>query len=380
MDYGLQKKRGGKIAAVILVILLLCALGFGAGVLLRELGQVRIVPAEGASRSGTVYVRPESSGGGAAAALLNGDEGLSASEIYALMTPACVGVTTSTTTRNIFGQTTEAAISGSGFLISADGYILTNYHVIETALENGLDVTVMLYSGEEQTAAIIGGDAKNDVALLKIPGSDRPCVTLGVFSDTLVGEAVYTIGNPLGELSYSMTAGIVSALERNVTVSGNVSIDMFQIDAAINSGNSGGPVVNRFGQVIGIVSAKYSSSGVEGLGFAIPIDDALRVVDDLISYGRVRFRPLLGVTVSDAARYGYETGSYVVEVTPGGSADRAGILPGDVIVEAGGVPIGSNSDLLGAKKAWAPGDTVGFAVERAGERLRFDLTLDEDMS
>ncbi|MBR3554845.1 MAG: trypsin-like peptidase domain-containing protein [Oscillospiraceae bacterium] len=375
-----QKKKGGKIALVIVGVVLLCALGFGFGASIRGFARARIVPKEGGSASVYTIPAPGKDTETPPKAAYTGDE-LSAAEIYALLTPACVGVSTSTTSTNVFGQITRGAITGSGFIISADGYVLTNNHVIETALAENLEVKVMLFSGEEYTAEIIGGDSRSDVALLKIPGKDFPCVTLGTFSGTRVGEPIYAIGNPLGELTYSMTSGIVSALDRSITISNNTAIDMFQIDAAINNGNSGGPIINRFGQVIGIASAKYASSGVEGLGFAIPIDDALKVVDDLAAYGYVKGRPLLGVVVGNAEAYTTDgtPGAIVMEINRGSCSDKAGILVGDIIVEAGGKTITSVADLLDARRAWHAGDTITIVALRGDETLTFSVTLDEDL-
>ena len=372
-----QKKKGGKAALIVIGVVLLCALGFGFGASVRGFARARIVPKD----SVTVYTLPEPGSREASPeAAYTGNE-LSAAEIYALLTPSCVGVSTSTTSTNVFGQVTRGAITGSGFIISADGYVLTNNHVIETALAENLEVKVMLYSGEEYTARIIGGDSRSDVALLKIPGKDLPCVTLGTFAGTRVGEAIYAIGNPLGELTYSMTSGIVSALDRSITISNNTAIDMFQIDAAINNGNSGGPIINRFGQVIGIASAKYASSGVEGLGFAIPIDDALTVVDDLAAYGYVKGRPLLGILVGNAEAYTSDgtTGAIVMEVNAGSCSEKAGLLVGDIIVEAGGKAITSVADLLDARSGWHAGDTVTIVAIREDETLTFSITLDEDL-
>ena len=372
-----QKKKGGKAALIVIGVVLLCALGFGFGASVRGFARARIVPKD----SVTVYTLPEPGSREASPeAAYTGNE-LSAAEIYALLTPSCVGVSTSTTSTNVFGQVTRGAITGSGFIISADGYVLTNNHVIETALAENLEVKVMLYSGEEYTARIIGGDSRSDVALLKIPGKDLPCVTLGTFAGTRVGEAIYAIGNPLGELTYSMTSGIVSALDRSITIANNTAIDMFQIDAAINNGNSGGPIINRFGQVIGIASAKYASSGVEGLGFAIPIDDALTVVDDLAAYGYVKGRPLLGVLVGNAEAYTSDgtVGAIVMEVNAGSCSEKAGILVGDIIVEAGGKAIASVADLLDARSGWHAGDTVTIVAIREDETLTFSVTLDEDL-
>jgi len=373
-----QKKQGGRIALIIVAAVLVCALGFGFGASIHSFAKARIVPK---SSLGTIYAAPEQGTRSSASVPTDAGSELSAAEIYSLLTPACVGVSTSTTSTNVFGQVTRGAITGSGFIISADGYVLTNNHVIETALAEDLEVKVMLYSGEEYTAEIIGGDSRSDVALLKIPGRDLPCVTLGTFEGTRVGEAIYAIGNPLGELTYSMTSGIVSALDRSITISNNTAIDMFQIDAAINNGNSGGPIINCFGQVIGIASAKYASSGVEGLGFAIPIDDALKVVDDLAVYGYVKGRPLLGILVGNAQAYTEDgqSGAIVMEVNEGSCSEKAGLREGDVIVEAGGKSIASMSDLLDARRAWHAGDTVTVVVLREGERMTFSVTLDEDL-
>ena len=373
-----QKKSGGRIALIVVCVVLLCALGFGFGAAVRSFSKARIVPK---SSLGPVYSQPEAGSRAPSADAAYTGEELSAAEIYSLLTPACVGVSTSTTSTNVFGQITRGAITGSGFIISADGYVLTNNHVIETALAENLEVKVMLYSGEEYTAEIIGGDSRSDVALLKIPGRDLPTVTLGTFEGTRVGEAIYAIGNPLGELTYSMTSGIVSALDRSITIANNTAIDMFQIDAAINNGNSGGPIINRFGQVIGIASAKYASSGVEGLGFAIPIDDALKVVDDLAAYGYVKGRPLLGILVGNAEVYTEDgqSGAIVMEVNEGSCSEKAGLREGDIIVEAGGKAITSMADLLDARRFWHAGDTITVVILREGERMTFSVTLDEDL-
>ncbi len=372
-----RKKTGGRIALIFVCVLLICALGVGFGASVRSFAAARIVPK---ASLGPVYPTPVPGdrSPGAAPSYTGGE--LSASEIYALLTPACVGVSTSTTSTNVFGQVTRGAITGSGFIISADGYVLTNNHVIETAMAEDLEVKVMLYSGEQYTARIIGGDSRSDVALLKISGENLPCVTLGTFEGTRVGESIYAIGNPLGELTYSMTSGIVSALDRSITISNNTAINMFQIDAAINNGNSGGPVINRFGQVIGIASAKYASSGVEGLGFAIPIDDALAVVDDLAAYGYVKGRPLLGIMVGNAEAYlENQTGAVIMEVNEGSCSEKAGLQAGDVIVDAGGKSISGVADLMEARRSWHAGDTITVVVLREGVRMTFSVTLDEDL-
>ena len=370
-----RKRKKSRAPRIILCAVLAAALAFGAGVSIREFETVRIVPKDG-SAAEPVYTRAASSEG--AELLPAAPDVMTASEIYAALAPSCVGVTTEMTRTNVFGQVTSGAITGSGFLLSGDGYILTNNHVIETAAQQGLEVKVMLYSGEEYTAEIIGGDAKSDVALLKIDGHDLPAVTIGDFSRVQVGETVFAVGNPLGELTYSMTAGIVSALDRTITTDANTAINMFQIDAAINNGNSGGPICDERGEIIGIASAKYASSGVEGLGFAIPIDDALKVVDDLIAYGYVRGRVLLGITVGNAAAYNYEPGALVITVNEGSCSEKAGLAEGDIIVEAAGSPVTGTADLLELKKNWKPGEKVELTIHRGDQTMKVTVTLDED--
>lgn len=287
------------------------------------------------------------------------------------------------TATNIFGQVTSSAISGSGFIISADGYILTNYHVVEEADEGGLDITVTTYEGDKYTAKIVGKEADNDVALLKIDAENLPALVLNTSGNLTVGQDVYVIGNPLGELTYTLTDGIVSALDRDIAVESNVSIRMFQLSAAINSGNSGGPVFNDRGEVIGIASAKYADTGVEGLGFAIPIEDAMNIVDDLIQYGFVRGKPYFGITVRTVTQtvaeyYNWVAGAYIVEVDEKSCAAEAGLMSGDIIVKMNDTKIGSSSDLILAKKEYKAGDTVSLEVFRNGEYFQTMITFDEE--
>lgn len=304
-------------------------------------------------------------------------DGLSASDIYQANVNSCVGISTPYTTTNIFGQTSSAAIMGSGFIISSDGYIVTNYHLIQKAVKNDYDVYVMLYNGEKYTAEIVCGDEECDVAMLKIDAEDLKAVTLGDFSSTAVGETVYAIGNPLGELTYTMTEGIVSALRRSILIDANTTITMFQTDTAINLGNSGGPVFNSAGEVIGIVSAKYSSAGVEGLGFAIPINDAMAILDDLRQYGYVKGRPYFGIMVADADYFTDTYGAYVDSVEEGSCSEAAGMQAGDVIISLEDTDIYSRDDLLIAKKKYSAGDTVIVTVLRGNERIELFVTLDE---
>lgn len=304
---------------------------------------------------------------------------LTATDIYNLACNSCVGVTTSITTTNAFGQETGSAITGSGFIISSDGLVLTNYHVVQAADESGLEILIMLYNGGEYKAEIVGRDSENDIALLRIDAKNLLPIRTGDFNTVKVGETVYAIGNPLGELTYTMTSGIVSALDRSITVETNMPINMFQIDAAINSGNSGGPVLNSRGEVIGIASAKYSSAGVEGLGFAIPINDALSIADSLLKYGYVKGRPLFGITVYTVVK-DYDAkvdGACIASVEAGSCSETAGLLIGDIVTEIDGIAIASSSDLIAAKKAHKAGDTVVLTVYRGGEYVTVSVTLDE---
>jgi serine protease Do len=308
---------------------------------------------------------------------------LSGSEIYEKVVHSCVGVVTPITQTNIFGQEVSTPISGSGFIITEDGYILTNYHVVEEANKMNYPIKVATYSGDEYDAVIVGYDEENDVALIKIDATGLSPVTIGSINDTKVGETVYAIGNPLGELTYTFTNGIVSALDREINTESGISINMFQTNVTINSGNSGGPIINSFGEVIGIASAKYSSTGVEGLGFAIPIEDAMKIVDDLMQYGFVRGKPYFGITVrtitsSIAEYYNWVEGAYIMDVDPYSCAAAAGLQTGDIIIRLDETEIKSSSDLIKAKKDYTAGDTVHLTVYRGGEELQMVLTFDEE--
>lgn len=227
-----------------------------------------------------------------------------------------------------------SAVAGTGFVITADGYILTNYHVIESAQESGYKVSVLFKDKSSYEAKIVGFDENNDVAVLKIDASDLTPATIGNSDDIAVGDSVFAIGNPLGELDFSMTSGRVSALDRSITTDhSSAPINMFQFDAAINSGNSGGPVYNESGEVIGIATAKVGSYGVEGLGFAIPINDAADIANELITKGYVSGKAYMGVNIDNrytsmyAQYYNMPEGAYVYNVESGGCAEKSGWLP-----------------------------------------------------
>ena len=310
-----------------------------------------------------------------------------AKPVAAIYDQACnevVGITTEVTYTNFFGQTSSSAVSGSGFIVSPDGYILTNYHVIEYAYKGNYAITVMLHDGTRYEASIVGVEDCNDIAVLKIDASGLDPVTFGDSDKLSVGDDVYAVGNPLGELEFSMTTGHVSALDRLITTEdGSEAINMFQIDAAVNSGNSGGPVYNANGEVVGIVTAKYSDTGVEGLGFAIPINDAAKIANDLITKGYVTGKAYMGVSIDErynsmySQYYNMPIGAFVKSVESGSCAENAGIQAGDIITRLGDVEITGYSDLKQAIKQYSAGDSAELELYRAGESRTLTVTFDE---
>lgn len=317
---------------------------------------------------------------GASALTAAGNE-MPAEDIYSMAVNQVVGVNSEAKT-NIFGQSTASAVSGSGFIVSADGYIVTNYHVIEYADQYGYTLTVMLHDGKPYPAKIVGYEQDNDIAVIKIDATGLSAATIGDNKKMKVGDKVYAIGNPLGELDYTMTNGIVSALDRVIQVDESTSINMFQIDAAVNAGNSGGPLYNSKGEVIGIVSAKYASTGIEGLGFAIPINDAMNIVNQLITNGHVVGKASMGITVrtvtsAAAEYYNLAVGAYVLSVQPGSCAEKAGFKVGDIITKLGDTAVTSADTLKTAKKNFKAGDTTTVVISREGKELSLSITFDE---
>jgi serine protease Do len=305
-------------------------------------------------------------------------DGLSASEIYERNIQSVVAV--NCTISGGAGQTTPKSSAGSGFIISEDGFIVTNYHVVEGATS----VTVILANGKKYSCQVRGYDATNDVAVLKAEATNLMPVTIGRSSETKVGDPVVAIGNALGTLSFSLTVGNISGVDRKITTDGSI-LNMLQTDAAINSGNSGGPLFNAKGEVIGITTAKYSgttSSGasIEGISFAIPMDDVASLISDLKEHGYVT-GAYLGVTVSDvdpaAQAYGVPAGAYVHEVVEGFCAKRAGIQPGDIIIELGGYEVTSLNSLTKALRNFKGGDLSTVRVWRGGKVVVLSITFDE---
>lgn len=306
--------------------------------------------------------------------------GLTPAQVYAQNVQSVVAIS-STVTTSYYGQTASGTSTGSGFIVTEDGYVVTNYHVVEDATS----ISVTTNSGDIYSAKLVGGDSTNDVAVLKVEAQNLPAVKIGSSSDLIVGDQVVAVGNPLGELTNTLTVGYVSAKDRMVTTDG-FAINMLQTDAAINSGNSGGPLFNMNGEVVGITSAKYSgesSSGatIEGIGFAIPIDDVYSIVEDLIQYGYVT-GAYLGVSVSDmdssaASYYGMPVGAYVREVTEGYAAQKAGLQVKDIIVAIGEYEVNGVTALTRALRHFKAGDTTTITVFRSGVELVLTITMDE---
>ncbi|MEG1657642.1 MAG: trypsin-like peptidase domain-containing protein [Oscillibacter sp.] len=310
---------------------------------------------------------------------VDGKQEMSDAEVYAANVNSAVSINTSATGVNYFGQVVQSASSGSGFILTTDGYIVTNHHVIEDATA----VKVTLYNGESYDASVIGSDTDYDIAVIKIQATGLQAVTLGDSSTLNVGDHVLAVGNPLGELTFSLSGGMVSCVNRAINVSGT-PFNMIQTDASINPGNSGGPLFNRYGEVVGIVSAKYSSTGsegVEGLGFAIPMNDVLAMIQDIMTNGYVTNKAFLGITpgtmtsaMAQQYRYDISEGVFVYSVEEGSAAAKAGLQMGDVITAIDGKKIASVEELTAAKKHYSAGDTATFTLYRGGKTSDVQIT------
>jgi serine protease Do len=302
---------------------------------------------------------------------------MSASEIYAKNVNSTVGITTSITT-NYFGYQTTTPAAGSGFILTEDGYIVTNYHVIEDASE----IKVTTYDNDEYEAKLIGYDESNDIAIIKIEADNLTPVVLGDSDMLNVGDDVIAIGNPLGELTFSLTAGSVSALDRNVTIS-NMSMNLIQTDCAINAGNSGGALFNSYGEVIGIVNAKYSNNGdytsasIDNIGFAIPVNSVKKIITEIIEDGSIT-KPYIGVYIydlgSDYKKFGL-SGAVVQKVEENSPAEEAGLQPNDLITKVNGEDIADSEELRSILAKGNEGDTYTLTVNRSGEIIEIEVTI-----
>ena len=362
----------GRVVALILSCAVIsAACGFGGAILAQNGSSTGKTTVQQSNRTATtVNVKK-----------VDGQTLMSPAEVYASTVNSVVSINCSAVSTNIFGQQTESASSGSGFIYTADGYIVTNQHVIA----NASSINVTLYNGDTYPATLVGSDSDYDVAVLKIDAKDLPAVTLGNSTDVNVGDTVMAIGNPLGELTFSMSSGIVSCVNRAINVEGT-PFNMIQVDASINPGNSGGPLMNLYGEVVGIVSAKYSSyadTTVEGLGFAIPINDVQSIISDIMENGSVTDKAYMAITAGTmtqqmAAQYKINAteGVFVYSVEDGGAGDKAGLKLGDVITKLNDTQITSMEDLSAAKKGFKAGDTVTLTVLRDGQEITTQLTFD----
>ena len=308
---------------------------------------------------------------------------LSTEEIAKRVGPSIVGISCTTQTQSYFGVQTGTS-SGSGIIISADGNIMTNYHVIS----GGTNIKVKLNTGNEYDATVIGGDEKTDVAVIKIKANEELHVAaLGNSDDVEVGSKAVAIGNPLAsELFGTVTQGVISGVNRTITV-GQREMNLIQTDAAISPGNSGGALINKYGEVIGINSVKLVSDNAEGLGFAIPINEASTIVKDLIDYGYVKGRPVIGVSVreitKELAYYNnllIDHGLYIMSVSEGSSAEKAGLVRGDIIVKFDGKTVNSSTEMNKLRDKHKAGDTVSITFMRGTQEKTVNLTLSEDTS
>ena len=369
------KKHHGGVGRVVALILscavISAACGFGGAILAQNGSRTGKTTVQQSNRTATtVNVKK-----------VDGQTLMSPAEVYASTVNSVVSINCSAVSTNIFGQQTESASSGSGFIYTADGYIVTNQHVVA----NASSINVTLYNGDTYPATLVGSDSDYDVAVLKIDAKDLPAVTLGSSTDVNVGDTVMAIGNPLGELTFSMSQGIVSCVNRAINVEGT-PFNMIQVDASINPGNSGGPLMNLYGEVVGIVSAKYSSyanTTVEGLGFAIPINDVQSIIKDIMENGSVGNKAYMAITAGTmtqqmAAQYKINAteGVFVYSVEDDGAGDKAGLKLGDVITKLNDTQITSMEDLSAAKKGFKAGDTVTLTVLRDGKEITTQLTFD----
>ena len=372
---------GGKVARSAVALVLAAVMGFAGGYVGSQMNGSKVViqqvaPSSSSSSSGSDSSITSASASGSS---------LTTEQVADLVSPSVVVITTEQVVYSQwswYGQSQVESGAGSGVVISSDGYILTCAHVVSGA--SNITVTI---GDTDYPATVVGEDDTSDVAVLKIDATDLTPATVGNSDSLAVGESVLAVGNPLGELGGTVTSGIVSALNRSVTIQGTSStntMSLIQMDASVSPGNSGGGLFNMNGELIGLVNAKSSSSDAEGLGFAIPINDAIKVAQDLLENGYVSGRPYMGITylaVTDAqtaAQLNVNAyGVYVVDVVQGGPADKAGLKTGDRIVSIDGTEIAQKDDLGTLIQQHAAGDTLSITVAREGQMQTVSLTLGE---
>ena len=309
----------------------------------------------------------------------DGRNARSADEIYAQNDNSMVSVDVSAKV-NMFGYETLSEGAGSGFIITPDGYILTNAHVVEGAET----ISVSTYSGEKYDAELIGYDTSNDVAVLKINAEDLTPVTFGDSDKAVIGEDVIAIGNPLGTLNFSLTKGVISGLDREISLSGNMRLRLIQTDCAINAGSSGGALFNMYGEVIGITNSKASGmdygSVIESITFAIPVNTVVDIIEQIMTKGEIS-SPYIGISIADVDEslhaYGVPKGADVMEVAEDSPAKEAGLQKNDVITAADGETITGSSDLVKYVRTRSVGDKVEFTVFRQGETIKITVKIGE---
>ena len=371
-----RKHSGGRIARGAVALVLAAAMGFAGGFVGARVGN---------TGNKVVIQQVERTDSSAASGTAVSSSGMTTSQVSEMVSPSVVVITTEQVVYSQwswYGQNQVESGAGSGVIISSDGYILTCAHVVSGASQ----ITVTI-GDTDYTATVVGEDDTSDVAVLKIDATGLTPATVGDSDSLSVGDSVLAVGNPLGELGGTVTSGIVSALNRSVTIQGTSStntMSLIQMDASVSPGNSGGGLFNMNGELIGLVNAKSSSSDAEGLGFAIPINDAIQVAQDLLENGYVSGRPYMGITyiaVTDAqtaAQLNVNAyGVYVVDVVQGGPADKAGLKAGDRIVSVDGTEIAQKDALGTLMQQHTAGDTLSITVARDGQMQTVSLTLGE---
>ena len=378
-----KKFNGKRVARSAVALVLAAAMGFAGGFVGAKFGGSGKVVIQQVAPSSTADSASGSDSSITAAS--SSGSSLTTEQVADLVSPSVVVITTEQVVYSQwswYGQNQVESGAGSGVIISSDGYILTCAHVVDGA--STITVTI---GDKDYTATLVGEDTTSDIAVIKIDADGLTPATVGNSDGLKVGQSVMAVGNPLGELGGTVTGGMISALNRSVTIQGSSSVNtmsLIQMDASVSPGNSGGGLFNMNGELIGIVNAKSSSSDAEGLGFAIPINDAIKVAQELLENGYVTGRPYLGITylaVEDAqtaAQLGVNAyGVYVVEVVKGGPAEKAGLQAGDRIVSVDGTEIASKDDLGTLMQKHAAGDTLSITIAREGQMQTVNVTLGE---
>ena len=378
-----KKFNGKRVARSAVALVLAAAMGFAGGFVGAKFGGSGKVVIQQAAPSSTADSAPGSDSSITAAS--SSGSSLTTEQVADLVSPSVVVITTEQVVYSQwswYGQNQVESGAGSGVIISSDGYILTCAHVVDGA--STITVTI---GDKDYTATLVGEDTTSDIAVIKIDADGLTPATVGNSDSLKVAQSVMAVGNPLGELGGTVTGGMISALNRSVTIQGSSSVNtmsLIQMDASVSPGNSGGGLFNMNGELVGIVNAKSSSSDAEGLGFAIPINDAIKVAQELLENGYVTGRPYLGITylaVTDAqtaSQLGVNAyGVYVVEVVKGGPAEKAGLQAGDRIVSVDGTEIASKDDLGTLMQKHAAGDTLSITIARDGQMQTVNVTLGE---